>query len=33
MTANLLMTWSSAGTFTIYTLVSAFTVIFVSLGP
>uniref|UniRef100_A0A6N2N6Z9 Major facilitator superfamily (MFS) profile domain-containing protein n=1 Tax=Salix viminalis TaxID=40686 RepID=A0A6N2N6Z9_SALVM len=33
MTANLLMTWSSAGTFTIYTVVSAFTVIFVSLGP
>ncbi|KAF9682279.1 hypothetical protein SADUNF_Sadunf05G0092300 [Salix dunnii] len=31
MTANLLMTWSSAGTFTIYTVVSAFTVIFVSL--
>ncbi|KAF9678306.1 hypothetical protein SADUNF_Sadunf07G0021200 [Salix dunnii] len=31
MTANLLMSWSSAGTFTIYTVVSAFTVIFVSL--
>ncbi|KAJ6682128.1 hypothetical protein OIU74_020385 [Salix koriyanagi] len=31
MTANLLMTWSSAGTFTIYTVVSAFTVIFVTL--
>ncbi|XP_030974086.1 sugar transporter ERD6-like 6 [Quercus lobata] len=31
MTANLLLTWSSGGTFTIYTLVSAFTVVFVSL--
>ncbi|KAK7821748.1 sugar transporter erd6-like 6, partial [Quercus suber] len=29
MTANLLLTWNS--TFTIYTLVSAFTVVFVSL--
>ncbi|KAF3971304.1 hypothetical protein ACB098_02G181300 [Castanea mollissima] len=31
MTANLLLTWNSGGTFTIYTLVSAFTVVFVSL--
>ncbi|KAM7250488.1 hypothetical protein ACFE04_022371 [Oxalis oulophora] len=31
MTANLLLTWSSAGTFTIYAIVSAFTVVFVSL--
>lgn len=31
MTANLLMTWSSGGTFTIYCVVSAFTVVFVSL--
>ncbi|PON83590.1 Sugar/inositol transporter [Trema orientale] len=29
MTANLLLNWSSGGTFTIYMLVSAFTVIFV----
>ncbi|KAM6564595.1 hypothetical protein CsatB_024593 [Cannabis sativa] len=31
MTANLLLNWSSGGTFTIYTLVSAFTVVFASL--
>ncbi|KAM7263293.1 hypothetical protein ACFE04_000976 [Oxalis oulophora] len=31
MTANILLTWSSAGTFTFYTAVSAFTVVFVSL--
>lgn len=31
MTANLLLTWSTGGTFTIYMLVSAFTVVFVSL--
>ncbi|KAL3527109.1 hypothetical protein ACH5RR_011765 [Cinchona calisaya] len=31
MTANLLLTWSSGGTFTIYALVSAFTVVFVRL--
>ncbi|KAL3525381.1 hypothetical protein ACH5RR_013753 [Cinchona calisaya] len=31
MTANLLLTWSSGGTFTIYALVSAFTLVFVRL--
>ncbi|KAJ4851473.1 hypothetical protein Tsubulata_014144 [Turnera subulata] len=31
MTANLLLGWSSAGTFAIYTVISAFTVFFVSL--
>lgn len=31
MTANLLLTWSTGGTFTIYMVVSAFTVAFVSL--
>ncbi|XP_039170880.1 sugar transporter ERD6-like 6 [Eucalyptus grandis] len=31
MTANLLLRWSAAGTFTIYTLVSAFTLAFVCL--
>lgn len=31
MTANLLLTWSTGGTFTIYMLVSAVTVVFVSL--
>ncbi|KAK9129863.1 hypothetical protein Sjap_010350 [Stephania japonica] len=31
MTANLLLNWSSAGTFVIYTVVSAFTVLFVAL--
>ncbi|KAF8024235.1 hypothetical protein BT93_F1439 [Corymbia citriodora subsp. variegata] len=31
MTANLLLTWSAGGTFTIYMVVSAFTVAFVSL--
>lgn len=31
MTANLLLNWNSGGTFTIYTLISAFTVIFVTL--
>ncbi|KAL6952080.1 hypothetical protein U1Q18_040935 [Sarracenia purpurea var. burkii] len=31
MTANLLMVWSSGGTFTIYALLSAFTVVFVTL--
>ncbi|KAK9165514.1 hypothetical protein Scep_000705 [Stephania cephalantha] len=31
MTANLLLNWSSAGTFIIYTVVSAFTVLFVAL--
>ncbi|KAL7101827.1 hypothetical protein ACP275_08G079300 [Erythranthe tilingii] len=31
MTANLLLTWSSGGTFLIYALVSAFTVVFVAL--
>ncbi|KAM3695505.1 hypothetical protein ACJW31_07G137200 [Castanea mollissima] len=31
MIANLLLTWNSGGTFTIYTLVSAFIVVFVSL--
>ncbi|XP_031115205.1 sugar transporter ERD6-like 6 [Ipomoea triloba] len=31
MTANLLMSWSEGGTFTIYALVSAFTVVFVKL--
>ncbi|KAJ0041289.1 hypothetical protein Pint_28296 [Pistacia integerrima] len=31
MTANLLLTWSKGGTFTIYTIVTAFTVAFVSL--
>ncbi|KAK2411178.1 hypothetical protein P8452_71827 [Trifolium repens] len=31
MTANLLLTWSSGGTFTIYTIVAAFTVVFTSL--
>ncbi|XP_020267687.1 LOW QUALITY PROTEIN: sugar transporter ERD6-like 6 [Asparagus officinalis] len=29
MTANLLLSWSSGGTFTIYTVVSAFTLVFV----
>ncbi|BBG94912.1 Major facilitator superfamily protein, partial [Prunus dulcis] len=31
MTANLLLEWSSGGTFTIYMLVSAFTVVFVTI--
>ncbi|KAK2981600.1 hypothetical protein RJ640_011130 [Escallonia rubra] len=31
MTANLLLTWSSGGTFTVYALVSAFTIVFVTL--
>uniref|UniRef100_A0A1J3IE87 Sugar transporter ERD6-like 6 n=1 Tax=Noccaea caerulescens TaxID=107243 RepID=A0A1J3IE87_NOCCA len=31
MTANLLLAWSSGGTFTLYALVSAFTVVFVTL--
>ncbi|CAN0919365.1 Sugar transporter ERD6-like 6 [Linum grandiflorum] len=31
MTANLLLNWSTGGTFTIYTVVSAFTVLFVTL--
>ncbi|KAF5194449.1 Sugar transporter erd6-like [Thalictrum thalictroides] len=31
MTANLLLDWSNGGTFTIYTFVSAFTVLFVTL--
>ncbi|KAI3451692.1 hypothetical protein Pfo_008357 [Paulownia fortunei] len=31
MTANLLLTWSSGGTFVIYSIVSAFTVAFVAL--
>ncbi|KAL3813199.1 hypothetical protein ACJIZ3_014467 [Penstemon smallii] len=31
MSANLLLTWSSGGTFIIYALVSAFTVVFVTL--
>ncbi|KAK3231627.1 hypothetical protein Dsin_003508 [Dipteronia sinensis] len=31
MTANLLLTWSSGGTFTIYMLVSALTVVFVTI--
>ncbi|KAG8499073.1 hypothetical protein CXB51_005487 [Gossypium anomalum] len=31
MTANLLLDWNSGGTFTIYMLVSAFTILFVSL--
>ncbi|EEF40829.1 sugar transporter ERD6-like 6 [Ricinus communis] len=31
MTANLLLSWSSGGTFTMFTLVSAFTVVFVTL--
>lgn len=31
MTANLLLNWSQGGTFTIYTVVSAFTVVFVAL--
>ncbi|GAV60036.1 Sugar_tr domain-containing protein [Cephalotus follicularis] len=31
MTANLLLTWSAGGTFTIYTIVAAFTVAFVNL--
>ncbi|GKU99171.1 hypothetical protein SLEP1_g12054 [Rubroshorea leprosula] len=31
MTANLLLTWSGAGTFTIYGIVAAFTIVFVSL--
>ncbi|KAF9612328.1 hypothetical protein IFM89_038931 [Coptis chinensis] len=31
MTANLLLHWSQGGTFTIYTVVSAFTVVFVAL--
>ncbi|KAJ7953009.1 Sugar transporter ERD6-like 6 [Quillaja saponaria] len=31
MTANLLLNWSNGGTFTIYTIVSAFTVAFVTL--
>ncbi|XP_062155580.1 sugar transporter ERD6-like 4 [Alnus glutinosa] len=31
MTANLLLSWNSGGTFTIYALVSAFTVVFVTL--
>ncbi|XP_058092089.1 sugar transporter ERD6-like 6 [Magnolia sinica] len=31
MTANLLLNWSSGGTFTIYTVVSAFTLVFVIL--
>ncbi|KAA3474379.1 sugar transporter ERD6-like 6 [Gossypium australe] len=31
MTANLLLTWSGGGTFTIYAVVAAFTVVFVAL--
>ncbi|PPS17870.1 hypothetical protein GOBAR_AA02676 [Gossypium barbadense] len=31
MTANLLLDWSSGGTFTIYMMVSAFTIVFVTL--
>ncbi|MED6210610.1 hypothetical protein PIB30_065761 [Stylosanthes scabra] len=31
MTANLLLSWSSGGTFTIYTMVAAFTVVFTAL--
>lgn len=31
MTANLLLDWSEGGTFTIYTIVAAFTVAFVTL--
>uniref|UniRef100_A0A7N0VDL1 Major facilitator superfamily (MFS) profile domain-containing protein n=1 Tax=Kalanchoe fedtschenkoi TaxID=63787 RepID=A0A7N0VDL1_KALFE len=31
MTANLLLTWNEGGTFTIYTLLAAFTVLFVTL--
>ncbi|KAJ1408880.1 Sugar/inositol transporter, partial [Sesbania bispinosa] len=31
MTANLLLTWSSGGTFTIYTVVAAFTVAFAAI--
>ncbi|KAH7566401.1 hypothetical protein ACOSP7_022859 [Xanthoceras sorbifolium] len=31
MTANLLLTWSTGGTFTIYTITSALTVVFVTL--
>ncbi|XP_042508115.1 sugar transporter ERD6-like 6 [Macadamia integrifolia] len=31
MTANLLLNWSSGGTFTLYTVLSAFTVVFVAL--
>ncbi|KAK5784712.1 hypothetical protein PVK06_039239 [Gossypium arboreum] len=31
MTANLLLTWSGGGTFTIYAVVTAFTVVFVAL--
>ncbi|KAJ4701945.1 Sugar transporter ERD6-like 6 [Melia azedarach] len=31
MTANLLLNWSSGGTFTLYMIVSAFTVVFVSI--
>ncbi|KAF9591368.1 hypothetical protein IFM89_004053, partial [Coptis chinensis] len=31
MTSNLLLHWSQGGTFTIYTVVSAFTVVFVAL--
>uniref|UniRef100_A0A5B7B2W0 Putative sugar transporter ERD6-like 6 n=1 Tax=Davidia involucrata TaxID=16924 RepID=A0A5B7B2W0_DAVIN len=31
MTANLLLSWSNGGTFTIYALVSAFTIMFVTL--
>ncbi|XP_059623646.1 sugar transporter ERD6-like 6 [Cornus florida] len=31
MTANLLLHWSSGGTFTIYTVVTAFTIVFVTL--
>lgn len=31
MTANLLLTWSSGGTFTIYMVVSAFTVVFAAI--
>ncbi|XP_004512048.1 sugar transporter ERD6-like 6 isoform X2 [Cicer arietinum] len=31
MTANLLLTWSSGGTFTIYTVVAAFTIVFAAI--
>ncbi|XP_022775316.1 sugar transporter ERD6-like 6 [Durio zibethinus] len=31
MTANLLLTWSGGGTFTIYAIVAAFTIVFVAL--
>ncbi|KAJ4965798.1 hypothetical protein NE237_017647 [Protea cynaroides] len=31
MTANILLNWSSGGTFTIYTVLSAFTIVFVAL--